>query len=284
VTVDTVTQDVHFSLDFTPWADLGWKALAVNLSDIAAMGGTPRYALVALALPGKTEADDVLALYGGMLALAGQHGVTVVGGNVSRAPSVSLTVTVTGVLENDRNVLRRSAARPGDKIAVTGCLGGAAAGLRLLREGRQITGEADAALRQAFLRPVPRVAEGQMLARQGVAAAIDISDGLAADLGHVCRASRVSATIRAEDLPVCPGVRENFAEAATALALGGGEDYELLFTASDAVIEKVAKAAGCPVTVIGEIGEGDLGTVRVVDGSGKDIPLPEKGWEHFRSP
>ena len=132
-TVDSLIQDVHFSLSTTTWKELGWKSLAVNLSDIAAMGGVPTYALVALALPGDTEVEDVTALYEGMLELANQSQVAIVGGNTCQAPEVSITITVLGS-SRSKNILRRSTARPGDNIAVTGYLGSAAAGLEMLTQ------------------------------------------------------------------------------------------------------------------------------------------------------
>ncbi|MFC1929808.1 thiamine-monophosphate kinase, partial [Chloroflexota bacterium] len=132
-TVDSLIQDVHFSLDITPWYELGWKSLAVNLSDIAAMGGVPGYALVSLALPGDINVDDVVVMYQGMIELAQQHEVALIGGDTCRAALVSITITVLGSIGGkDKGVLKRSAAKPGDKIAVTGYLGGAAAGMEML--------------------------------------------------------------------------------------------------------------------------------------------------------
>ena len=146
-------------------------------------------------------------------------------------------------------MLRRDAARPGDAIAVTGYPGSAAAGLEMLTKKLGFEPEAAAYLRNAFLRPVPRLAEGRLLVGQGVKAAIDISDGLAADLRHVCRASGVGARVRAGRLPLHPAVKANFGGRARELALGGGEDYELLFTAGEAIIGRVKESAACPVTL-----------------------------------
>jgi len=281
-TVDSLIEDVHFSLGITPWQELGWKALAVNLSDIAAMGGQPRYALVSLALPGEIEVADVTALYRGMIELAQDFGVLIVGGDTCRSPVVAITVTVFGDAGNDR-LLTRSAARAGDKIAVTGYLGGAAAGLEMLTGRLRFDSETTADLKKAFLRPQPRVAEGQLLVRQGVLAAIDISDGLVADLAQVSSASRVSARVDIDCLPVHPAVRGNFGDRATGLALSGGEDYELLFTASAGIIDTVKQAASCPVTVIGEIIAGKEGEVSLVDARGNRYQPPRSGWEHFKT-
>ena len=229
-TVDSLIQDVHFSLGITPWEDLGWKALAVNLSDIAAMGGAARYALVSLALPNDTEVDDVTALYQGMIDLARESGVAIVGGDISNAPLVIITITVLGIARNN-HVLTRTAAMPGEQVAVTGHLGAAAAGLEMLTRQLRFDGEASNSLRNAFLHPYPRIAEGQLLVEQGVRAAIDISDGLIADLAHICHQSQVGARVEIDRVPIHPAAKANFGDRSRELALSGGEDYELLFTA-----------------------------------------------------
>ncbi len=281
-TVDSLIQDVHFSLSTISWKELGWKALAVNLSDIAAMGGMPRYALVSLALPGDTEVEDVTALYEGMMELAQQFQVAIVGGDTCKAPVVSITVTVLGS-SHSQNILGRATARPGDNIAVTGYLGSAAAGMEMLTNKLQFEPEGTTYLRDAFLRPRPRIAEGQLLVKQGVATAIDISDGLLSDLRQICKASRVSARVEVDRLPVQPVVRDNFGERALELALAGGEDYELLFTASAGVINRVKGEAPCPVTIIGEITEDKPGELSLLDTSGNPVNPRDIGWEHFKN-
>ena len=232
-TVDSFIQDVHFSLDTASWNEVGWKALAVNLSDIAAMGGIPAYALVSLDLPGHTEVEDVTAMYGGMVELAQQFGVVIAGGDTSSAPLVAITITVLGSTgSRSKNILTRSGAEPGEKVAVTGHLGAAAAGLEMLGGKLKLDSEAVTCLRKAFLRPYPRIAEGQLLVERGVKTAIDISDGLISDLKHICKSSQVGARIEVDRLPIEPVVRANFGDKSLELALSGGEDYELLFTAS----------------------------------------------------
>jgi thiamine-monophosphate kinase len=277
-TVDSFIEGVHFPPGIAPWKELGGKALAVNLSDIAAMGGVPRYALVSLALPEDTEVEDVTALYKGMLGLARQYGVTIVGGDISSAPLVAITITVLGASPK-KQLLTRSTARPGELIAVTGYLGAAAAGLEVLTKKLKFDPKATELFKKAFLNPSPRIAEGQLLVEQGVKTAIDISDGLLADLGQIAKASKVGSRIEAERVPIEPMVKAALGEKALELALAGGEDYELLFTAPAEVIERVKKAASCPITVIGEIVAGD--GVSVVDRQGKPISVGRAGWEHF---
>jgi len=282
VTTDSLFQDVHFRLETTPWYELGWKSLAVNLSDIAAMGGVPEYAVVSLALPPDTEVDDVKAMYQGMLALAQRFGVAIVGGDTCRAPLVSLTLTVLGSVRNkDGRMLTRSAARPGEKIAVTGTLGAAAAGMEMLDKKLELDAESNNQLRRAFLQPEPRVAEGQKLVELGVKAAIDISDGLMSDLKHICEASRVGARVEAEKIPIAPAVSAQFGDRAFELATAGGEDYELLFAASESVIKKVKAELSCPVTIIAEVVAEEPGSIVMVDEHGEPVRLAKTGWEHF---
>jgi len=281
-TVDALVQDVHFRLNLTSWAELGWKAIAINLSDIAAMGGQPRYALVSLALPDETEVENVLSLYQGMLELARRFEVAIVGGNISRAPLVVINVTIFGnAKDQGQNLLTRSAAKVGDQVAVTGYLGSAAAGLEILTRHLQFDAEAQAGLKNAFLQPYPRVDEGQALVSCGVKATIDISDGLISDLHHICQLSQVGARIEVERVPIAPAVKANFGAKALELALSGGEDYELLFTARAGVIEQVKSAISCPVTVIGEIVADRASKITLVDNKGNPFSLPRTGWDHF---
>jgi len=276
--VDSFIQGVHFTPQTTSWQEVGWKALAVNISDIAAMGGIPRYALVALSLPDDSEVENVAALYSGMLKLAKQYGVTIIGGDISRAPLVAISITILGSSPT-KKILTRSSARPGEVVAVTGQLGAAAAGLEMINKKLKLNPEASARFRQAFFKPTPRIAEGQLLLEQGVKTAIDISDGLVADLNQICKSSHVGARLEVERVPIEPAVKTAFSEKALELALSGGEDYELLFTASDKIIDKVKQAAACPVTVIGEVVAGK--GVTLVDKAGKPFALKKAGWEHF---
>jgi thiamine-monophosphate kinase len=279
-TVDTMVQGVHFSLETITWQELGWKSLAINLSDIAAMGGIPRYALVALALPEDTEVADVTRLYEGMIEIAGLFDVAIIGGNVSRSPEVSITATVLGGSLNGE-VLKRSAARPGDKIAITGYPGSAAAGLEMLSQNLQFGTETSTYLRHAFTRPRPRVKEGQLLLKLGITTAIDTSDGLLADLRHICEASGVGAEINTGLLPVHPAIARGFGERTQGLVLSGGEDYELLFTGKTEIVEKARAKMEYPVAVIGEITSGKPGEISLIDAGGSPVKFEKTGWKHF---
>ncbi len=281
--VDSQVQGVHFTLDIISWRDLGWKALAVNLSDIAAMGGKPLYAMVSLGLPFETEVENVISLYKGMLELAGQTGTAIIGGHISASSNLFIDVHVTGCISSHNGlVLARSDARPTDLIGVTGWLGSAAAGLKMLRQKMVLEPPAAEYLKMAFACPEPRLAEGKLLLEQGVRCAIDISDGLLADLAHICQASGVAAEIRAHYLPIRSEVKTAFADQAFEMALSGGEDYQLLFTASPSVMEAINKVCSYPVTVIGEIKAGSPGQVFVIEQSGKRTSPSLAGWDHFK--
>jgi len=281
-TTDTLVEGVHFDPGIMTWEELGWKALAVNLSDIAAMGGIPNYALLSLALPIRLQVRDVSSFIDSFAQAAAEFRVATIGGNVTTAPNTIITVTVIGRSEG-RNMLERSKASSGDQIAVTGYLGASAAGLEILKGAAISDPEAVGVLRQAHLRPMPRVKEGQILVEQGIRTAIDISDGLVADLDHICESSRVNAKINIQQVPVHPLVAAHFPNSQE-LALSGGEDYELIFVADKAAVARAKRALGCPVTVIGHITEEELPTrVLVVDPSGTTIPYKRKGWDHFRN-
>ena len=276
VTADTLNAGVHFPADATP-ADIGWKALAVNLSDLASMGARPAWCTLSLSLPG----DDTAwldAFLDGFLGLADTHAVALVGGDTTRGP-LSIAVTAMGWVEAGA-ALRRDGARPGDDVWVTGTLGDAAAALVL---GGYVPIPLDgvampvveagnaAALRARLARPAPRVAVGRALA--GLAhACVDVSDGLLADLGHICRRSGVGAEIELARLPASPALRAAFAddELRAALQAAGGDDYELCFSASTAAREAVARAleqAGTTGTRIGRITDGDGVRALAADGS-----------------
>lgn len=281
-TVDSLVQGVHFTPDITTWHELGWKALAIGLSDIAAMGGVPKYALVSLGLPDNTEVADVTELFRGMIELGQQFTVAIAGGDTSSAPLVTLNTAVFGsTREQSHHILTRSAARASERVAVTGYLGAAAAGIEMLKKQLPLEHEASASCRQAFLHPYPRVAEGQLLVSLGVKAAIDISDGLIADLSHICQASKVGARIEVDLVPVHPAVKNHFGDKSLEMALSGGEDYELLFTASTEVIDRVRTQASCPITVIGDVVADKMGKVTLVDRQGKPFKPAKIGWQHF---
>ncbi len=254
-TTDMLIEGAHFLPGTHRPEDIGWKALARGLSDIAAMGGEPRFCLVSLALDRRADQTWLDAFYRGLLRLARREGVALIGGDLARGPHLMCDIVVSGAVPRGQ-ALRRSGARPGDAIFVSGFLGGSALGLE------RGTGRAW----RRHLRPEPRLALGRFLRRLGATAAMDLSDGLSLDLDRLCRASRVKAEISAP--PIYPG-------ASLRQALDGGEDYELLFTAPRSV-PVPPQFEGLPLTRIGTIRRGRASVE--LDGA----PLPPRGWDHFR--
>ncbi len=258
-TTDLLIEEVHFSLRFMSWYDTGWKAMAANVSDIAAMGGVPRAAFVSAGLSPSMATSDARELYRGLAECAAEYEVAILGGDTVASPAAAVVnVALYGEsLSVDGAVLRRDAARAGDAIGVSGPLGGSAAFLRTQ----------EARFRAAHVHPKPRVALGQALLQAGIRCAMDISDGLLADLGKLCAASGLGAVVRGGEVPVAPG-------ASLELALTGGEDYELLSCGPRNVLEQAG------LTVIGEIVAD--GSVSVVDAAGATITFESVGYDAFR--
>ncbi len=311
-TTDMLIEGVHFDLAYTDFYSLGWKSAAVNLSDIAAMGGLPRYCLTSLGIPPSVSVEQIADFYRGLNALLRRHQTALVGGDTCSSPKgLLVSVVALGEAPASREI-RRDGARPGDRIVVSGTLGDSAAGLELLRNAdcglrnrtHRKTIVARPQLRCDFkseirnpkseinklierhLRPVPRVEWGRKIAISGCAnAMIDISDGLSSDLSHICEQSGVGAVVYAEKIPISPALRRaaaHLGQSPIHYALSGGEDYELLFTAPAAKIKKIL-SFGLPVTEIGEITR--TRKMLTVDDMGKTTAMRPSGYNHFaRSP
>ena len=274
-TTDTALPGVHFP-NHLDAAAIGHRALAANLSDLAAMGAEPAWLLLALTLP-RVEEAWLEAFSNGLMRLAQQHRAELVGGNIARGP-LNITITAQGLVPKGR-ALRRGGAKPGDRIYVTGHPGDAAAGLKLILGG-QAEKDEECVLR--FTHPAPRVMAGMAL--RGLASAcIDISDGLLADLGHILGSSGVGATILTARLPISKRIIALYGrEESEKLALTGGDDYELCFTASPGdqqELERRLVAQDVPVTCIGSI-DLELG-LRVMEASGHGLKIAETGYKHF---
>ncbi len=283
-TCDAQVEGVHFTWDLCGPEDVGWRAIAVNLSDIAAVGGTPRFALISLVLPETTPVATVEGIYAGVAAAASAHGVVVAGGNVSRTPG-PLVIDVTA-LGGAGRVVTRAGARAGDGVWITGTVGKAAAGRYLAAHPavRVVGGEG---LIAAYRRPSPRVRAGTLLGGTPVVRAmIDTSDGTASDMLQVATASGVGVQLDEGRLPVPPGLVQAAQAAGRDPAewmLGGGEDYELLFTAArefDLEAPALAQRCGVPLTRIGEIRPASDGCW-ILGRGGQRRPLAGFGWDHF---
>lgn len=283
VTTDALVEGIHFHTGYTDPYDLGRKAMAVNLSDIAAMGGRPTYATVALGLSQGAAFGAIDRLYRGFFDELSEAGAQLVGGDTIRSPGgLLLHVTLLGEVETDAVVLRHGAS-PGDWLCVSGRLGEAAAGLDILRDpdaGSALPRPLAERLIARHRRPSPRLGLGRRLATEGIATAMaDVSDGLAGDVGHLCRASRVGARLDADTLPIGDGVAEAaeaFGRSPLAYALHGGEDYELVFTCRPGSLPSDLEPE---VTVVGEILPAEEGIVLVTPKG--DEPLSAGGFTHF---
>jgi len=322
-TTDTMVDGVHFHIGEISCRDLGWKSMAVNLSDIASMGARPVMSLVTLGLTGEESVQDLEELYRGIADITNEFGGTVAGGDIVRSPAMFITVAMTGEaaatsggaafnrarlmagsmtgttagagyptaasqLKFDPNakrdaegaaLLRRDTMAIGDLIAVTGTIGDSGGGVRVLADG--LFGEEADALKRAHFRPTPRMAAGIGLVTQGVLTAMDVSDGFADDLGKMCLASGVAARVRMPAVPVSDALKACFQDDYTEIALAGGEDYELLFTAPPPVMNAIAPTLGVSVSVIGEVIEGDAGAVTVLDERGLPLEISGGGWDHL---
>jgi len=289
VTTDSLIEDVHFRRDWTDWESLGHKSLAVNISDLAAMGAIPKLAVISLGLDGSERVGDLQAFYKGLGALAQRHHMAIAGGDIVRSPQ-TLVIHVTALGEScGRRVLTRSGANVGDLIGVTGTLGASAAGLRLLgldaADPRRRAATSDRLI-ETHLKPEPRVALGATLLEHGATSAMDLSDGLLGDLPRILGASGVAARVDEAAIPVAAAVRALFPDEWVEMALRGGEDYELLFTTPrhrwDAIEAAVRKMAGS-VTVIGEITNGgaDPQGIELVGRDGARHTVSSGAFDHF---
>lgn len=277
--VDTLVEGVHFPADTAPF-DIGFKALAVNLSDLAAMGAEPAWATLALTLPDINE-SWLQSFSDGFFSLAQRYNVQLIGGDTTQGP-LSITVQVMGLSRQDR-ALTRAGASAGDRVMLSGCVGDAALALRMLHGGiePQVTVASERRqLLDRLNRPMPRIELG--LALRGIAsAAIDVSDGLAADLGHILAASNTGATLQLDKVPVSDTLRRLGSPLFEALAMGGGDDYELCFTVPGeklAELEKVRRQLKINVTEIGEI---DKQQGLRVQRDGVSIEINQPGYQHF---
>lgn len=288
-TTDALIEDVHFDLRFISPYNLGKKSLAVNISDIAAMGGTPRFFLISLGIPLKISVEFVDEFVSGLSETANSFQTYAVGGDTSFSPEkLHINITLLGEAF-PYNVIYRDNAHVGDQVFVTGTLGDSALWLKILMNGKELSRveERFKDLEERHRNPTPRVAEGRLIAENRLASAmIDISDGLISDLGHICKQSTVGARIWLEKLPtseVFQKCSHEFADRPMDLALCGGEDYELLFTVDRGnvdLLDKIKHRFQAKITHIGEIVEPNEG-ITVLDNRGKRYVVEKKGFDHF---
>jgi len=276
-TADAMVERVHFDPAYVSWHALGYKSLAVNISDLAAMGGCPSsFALVVLGLREDVEIEDIKRLYEGLIQCSEEFSCCIVGGDIVRCPQqLFVSISLAGGLPGGA-FLTRSGARPGQSILISGTLGDSALGLKWLLKG----GGGENACARKHLYPQPRLREGNRALELGATAAIDISDGLVRDLGHICEESGVGARIMVEDIPLSKSAAKTASEVGEdplKAALWGGEDYELIIVA-DENNARIMRAE-MNLTLIGEITQGS--GVTVIDSSGRPVQLENTGYDHF---
>jgi len=280
ITQDLLFEGIHFLKALHPPFLLGRKSLNVNLSDVAAMGGAPKYALLGLGLPPETDSNWLKEYFSGFRSASEEEGVALIGGDVSAAKNISISVTVIG---EGKNIIQRGGAQEGHLLFVSGSLGDARQGLILLKKGCRLSDDkkADPFL-QAFLNPLPQITLGQELSRLNLASSmIDVSDGLSVDLFHLCQESRVGAEIYLEKLPLSPEIH-NFQKQPYRLALHGGEDFQLLFTVPPQNLKSLLRLQKKhKITSIGKVIK--KRAILLVDRKGKRKPLAIRGYQHFKT-
>jgi thiamine-monophosphate kinase len=281
VTTDTMVENTHFIYDLTNFRNLGWKSLATNYSDIAAMGCKPIHSVVNLGLRPNQKISDIEEIYLGFCELVNEFGGSIIGGDVVRSDTFFISITVTGVSEND-TILTRNKAQIGDEIFVTGNLGNSRVGLEIiLNSPENINLSNNKHFIQAHTRPNPNIQQGLDLVRAGITTAMDISDGLLNDLKKICDSSGVGADIYIESIPADKHIKDKYPEKWDEIVISGGEDYELLFTADHNSINKLKNISESKFFSIGKITDQSSG-IKVVDSKGQIKTYNQLGWDHFK--
>jgi thiamine-monophosphate kinase len=280
-TTDTMVEGIHFNKGTIPFRDVGWKAISSNLSDVAAMGATPLYALINLGLRPETPVNDIDELYAGFLDACIEYNLQIIGGNLVSSPTTFIAIQITG--ESTHAPMLRSNAKPLDQIGIIGWIGSSKGGFELISHPRVITStKAKQQLLNAHLHPIPRLKEGNILIGNGVSAAMDISDGLLTDLHKFCKASRVSAKIDGCKLPIEKALINVFPDNYMDYALNGGEDYALMFSTSPKIMKHLKRIVPAPISIIGNVEDGPIGEVIIIDKLRNHILTASSGWDHYK--
>ena len=282
-TTDALVNNVHFDLRFISPIDLGWKSMIASQSDIAAMGFNPLFSTVSLGLSGEENLDMLTDLYKGLAEAATQFGGKVVGGDTVKSETLFISISMLGCdpsRESKTNPLNRSSAKPGDVVAVTGTLGSSIGGLRILKDETRSLPRCQSLIK-AHTRPKAQIDAGVWLAQHGITCATDISDGLLADLGNICKASKVGAEIDINSLPIASDLKSVFPNDWKEFSLTGGEDYQLVFTGTRSLIANAITALETPASIIGEI-TNEHSEIKVLSSEGLAEHYTSDGFDHFK--
>ncbi len=266
---DSIIEGVHFDLNYFSLEDIGWKSIVINQSDIASMGGKPKFFTVSFGFPKKFTNDDVKKIVKGIKSACDNNGGKVVGGDIILSEKIFISISSIGEI-NGANFMNRSSAKPGEKIAVTGTLGNSAAGLKLFQEGIK-----ENIFSASHLRPIPKINTGVLLSESGVNCCMDISDGLHNDLVNLCESSKVSASINIENIPISSELKNMFTDNYYDIAINGGEDFELLFTFND-----LPKYLLDEIIIIGEVKKNNSNQIEY-NLNGKKYMPDFNLWRHF---
>jgi thiamine-monophosphate kinase len=279
---DALVENIHFDLSYTSFYNLGWKSIAVNQSDLAAMGSTSKYFLVTVGVPKSIERKNLKELYIGFKDILAFGGGQIIGGDLVRSKELFISIAATGSCQVENNkplIMKRNCAEPGDVIAVTGFLGDSSGGLNLLKT-RVKNFEY---LKNTHFKPKPKVNESQIFAKMGIKTCIDISDGLITDSIRISKASNVSIIIDTDKIPISQELKEAFPNSWKNQALNGGEDYQLLITGKNELITKIKNENDLNLTIIGNVEKKSSELLTLLENKKPSSEFLSKGWDHFKN-
>ena len=277
---DALVEKIHFDLSYTSFYNLGWKSIAVNQSDLAAMGSSSKYFLVTIGMPKSIERKNLKELYLGFNDILKLYGGEIIGGDLVRSNELFISIVATGFCKINNNkplIMKRNSAKPGDVVAVTGFLGNSSGGLTLLKENLTNFDY----LKNAHLTPLPKVKESQIFVKMGIKSCIDLSDGLIVDATRISEASNVSMIIDLNKIPVSQELKNAFPDSWKDHALNGGEDFQLLITGKKELITKIKNETKSNLTIIGKVKKKSSNYLTVLENNKPNSRFLSKGWDHF---
>ena len=281
-TTDALVENIHFDLSYTSFYDLGWKAIAVNQSDLAAMGAVPKYFLITIGIPKSVDRNDLIELYKGFKEILNYGGGEIIGGDLVKSNELFISVSATGFCQMDKTdplLMRRDSAKPGELVAVTGSVGNSGGGLKLLKSNSPDF----KSLKDIHLKPQPKVKEGLLFSELGVKTCIDISDGLVTDATRISKASNVSITLDTDNIPITNELKKAFPDNWLNLSLNGGEDFELIITGTRELVLEIKKQPDIKLTIIGSVEKRSSKLLTLLESDKSKPQLQSSGWDHFKN-